>query len=177
MKILKKILLILLGIVIALLIVSQLLPSSYHVERSIVVQARPDAIFPYLNNVKKWPEWSAWTTNKDPSLVYSYEGPEEGAGAVSKWTSQKMGPGRMTITSSDPNTGVSFDLSFDEGKLTAKSSIRLEPAGDSTKVIWSDDGNLGRNPIWRYFGLFLDKFVGKDFEEGLQKLKQKAEAR
>src|SRR6185503_12182168 len=85
MKILKKILIAVGLLLLVLIIVSQFLPSTYHVERSVVIAAKAEAIHPWVNNLKKWPEWSAWTAAKDPTLVYQYEGPEEGVGAISKW--------------------------------------------------------------------------------------------
>ena len=36
--------------------------------------------------------------------------------------------------------------------------------------------DLGGNPVNRYFGLIMDKMIGPDFEEGLAKLKEIAEA-
>jgi hypothetical protein len=177
MKTLKKILLAVGLLLLVLLIVSQLLPSQYHVERSVVIAAKADAIHPWINNLKKWPEWSAWTAAKDPTLVYNYEGPEEGVGAISKWDAKKMGEGSMKLTESDPAKWVKLDLSFDHGKYLSKGTFTFEPAGDGTKVTWGMDGNVSRNPMDRYFSLLMDSMIGKDFEEGLGNLKQKVEAK
>ena len=173
MKLLKRIVLIVLLLPVVLLIVSLFLPSKYHVERSVVIKAPTATIFPWINNPSRWPEWTAWTTEKDPTLTYAYSGPVEGAGAASEWTSQKMGSGSMKFTSADPQKGIRFDLSFDGGKFQSKGALLLDPVGDSTKVTWSNDGELGGNPIFRYLGLFMDKMVGRDYEEGLEKLRRK----
>ena len=175
MKKLKKILVALLLLLIALAVVSQFLPSKFIIERSVEIAAKPDDVFPWVNNLKKWPEWSAWTVAKDATLVNTYDGPEEGAGAVSRWASKKMGNGQMTITASDLKKGISFDLSFDDGNYLSKAVFTFEPAGDGTKVTWTVSGNVGRNPVGRYLSLFMDSMMGKDFEEGLAGLKAKAE--
>lgn len=177
MKILRRILVVLGVLLFVLIAVSQLLPSEYHVERSVMIQAKPEAIHPWINNLKKWPEWSAWTTAKDSTLVYTYEGPEEGTGAVSKWEGKKMGQGEMTLTESDPQKGVKFNLSFEQGKYRSKGFFTFEPDGDATKVTWGFDGDVSRSPLDRYFSLLMDKMVGPDFEEGLRNLKQKAEGK
>jgi hypothetical protein len=39
------------------------------------------------------------------------------------------------------------------------------------------EGDLGRNPLYRWFGVFMDKLVGPDFESGLSNLKRLGEAR
>jgi hypothetical protein len=177
MKTLKKILLVLGVIVLALVVVSQFLPSTYHVERSVVIAAKPEAIHPWISNLKKWPDWSAWTAAKDPSLVYSYEGAEEGVGAISKWEAKKMGQGQMKILESDPAKGVKFDLSFEHGKYLSTGTFSYAAAEGGTKVIWGMDGTVSRNPMDRFFSLLMDKMIGPDFEEGLGNLKKQAEAK
>jgi len=177
MKTLKKILLGLLIVVAVFVVVGLFLPSKYHVERSVVVQAKPATIFPWVNNLKKWNEWSPWTKEKDPTLVYTFEGPEEGPGAASKWDGKKFGDGSMRITESSEDKGAKYELEFNRGKFISSSVIAFEPQGDSTQVRWSTDGDVGGNPVNRYFGLFMGKMIGPDFEEGLAKLKVKVEGK
>jgi hypothetical protein len=43
-------------------------------------------------------------------------------------------------------------------------------------VTWSNAGELGYNPVNRWFGLLMDNFMGRDFEEGLRNLKTQAES-
>ena len=177
MKLLKKILIALAVLLIALVVVSQFLPGQFHAERSVVIAAKPDAIHPWINNLRKWPEWSPWTAAKDSSIVYSYEGPEEGVGAVSKWDSKKWGAGVMKIVDSDPAKAVKFDLAFNKGKYVSTGTFTFQPATGGTKVTWAMDGNVSRNPLDRFLGLLMDKMVGPDFEEGLANLKIKAESK
>jgi hypothetical protein len=56
-------------------------------------------------------------------------------------------------------------------------SMTLEPAAAGVKVVWVDAGELGMNPVHRWFGLFLDRIIGPDFERGLNNLKRLAEAK
>ncbi len=42
--------------------------------------------------------------------------------------------------------------------------------------MWTSGGDLGFNPMHRWFGLFMDKFIGPDFERGLVKLQELSEA-
>lgn len=172
---LRTLVLTLLSLLTLFLVVALFLPSKYHIKREIVMQAPPEKIFPFINNLKKWPQWSTWTVERDPTLTYSYEGPDEGKGAVSKWDGKKLGNGMMTILDSDETTGAKYDLSFEHGKFRSVSTISFEPNGNSTRVIWIDDGDLGSNPFYRYFGLFFDRMIGPDFEKGLARLKSKVE--
>ena len=43
-------------------------------------------------------------------------------------------------------------------------------------ITWVMNGNAGMNPVFRWFGLFMDKMVGPDFDAGLKNLKKLAEA-
>ena len=56
-KNLIRVLVAVLLLVALLFVVALALPSEYHVKRSVVINAKPEAIYPYLNNFKKWPEW------------------------------------------------------------------------------------------------------------------------
>ena len=44
----------------------------------------------------------------------------------------------------------------------------VHPAGDSCMVHWIVEGDLGYNPVNRYFGLLMNKMMGPDFERGLE---------
>jgi len=177
MKILKKVLVIVGIVILALVLLAQLLPGQYHVERSVTISAKPEIIFPWINNLKQWQEWSPWTAAKDPTIVYAYEGPEEGVGASSKWDSKKWGQGEMKMIESNPASGVKFDLSFDKGKYACVGTFSFAAAENGTKVTWAMDGKVSRNPLDRFFSLFMDKFTGPDFEEGLNNLKKKVETK
>ena len=174
MKILKKLLIGLLILAVVLLVISQFLPARYHVERSTSIKAKPEAIFPLLTNLKRWQEWSAWTPENYPKMKYSYEGPESGVGAISKWD-DPSGNGKMTITAADPAKGIEFDMSFNNGEFLSKGGLTFGANGDETIVRWTHDGDVDRNPLHRWFSLLMDKMVGKDFEAGLKKLKSKVE--
>lgn len=177
MKALKKVVLIVLLIPIALVIVSLFLPSTYRVERRVTMSARPAAVFPHINTLKQWPEWTAWTVAKYPDMKMSFTGPEVGVGASYSWEGQSTGRGTLKITRSEPERGIGYDLDFENGKYVSKGAITLEPSGESVSVTWSNEGDLGWNPVSRFFGLFMDKMMGPDFEEGLRNLQKKVEVK
>ena len=177
MQTLKTILLILGVVGLLVVAISQFLPGHYHTERNTIIAAKPEAIFPLVNNVKKWTAWTPWSAAKDPTLVNTYEGPDEGVGATSKWTSKKFSEGSMKVTESDPSKLIKFDLSFQQGSALANATFKFEPSGENTRVTWSMDGESGRNPLKRIFGVLMAKMIGPDFEEGLRNLKTQAEAK
>ena len=68
MKPLKKIILALMVIPIGLIVISLFLPSRYRVERSLVMQAKADAVYAQISVLKSWPDWTAWTVAKYPDM-------------------------------------------------------------------------------------------------------------
>ncbi len=164
------------ALVVVALLIGFLLPSSYHVERSLVIAAPVESIHPLVNTVGQWSEWTNWNTTTYPQLKYSYEGPESGVGAISNWTDPENGGGRLEITQSDPTLGVAYTTSFEGFANPMQGRINYEPLDEGTLVTWVAEGDTGSNPINRYFGLLFDSMIGHDFEIGLARLKRLAEA-
>lgn len=176
MKTLKRIVAAAVVLGILYIVVGLLLPKRYHVERSVVIEAPADAVFPAINTLKEWPNWTAWTVAKYPDMKVTFEGPESGVGAKYSWTGEQVGQGNLKITESDPAKGIKYELAFENPKSLSIGGIQLEPEGNQTKATWWNEGNLGWRPINRYFGLLMDSMMGPDFQMGLNNLKKKVEA-
>jgi hypothetical protein len=163
-----------LAIVVAIAI-AYILPGSVRVERATVIEAAPSDVFELVNSFDAFNKWSPWY-ERDPDGDYRIEGPESGVGARMIWASEKpdVGEGSQEIIESVPDKLVRTKLDF--GAMgEAKASFELEPRGEHTKLVWGFDTELGLNPVSRYFGLMFDKWIGKDYEHGLSKLKALAE--
>jgi len=175
MKLLQRLFFGLVVFIVLLIGVGFLLPKEWSVERKITIKAPPEQIHLYVSHLAKWQEWTDWTPEQDPTLQYTYEGPEEGVGATQRWTSERMGKGMLRIIRSDPSKGIGYELYFEEEALPTLGEITYQPNDEGTVVVWKDHGNLGNNPINRYFGIIIEYMLGKQFESGLAKLKQKVE--
>lgn len=163
------------GILVLLIVVffagAFLLPREAVVERTVAINAAPDAIFPYVNSLKATQEWSPWLA-RDPEVKLDYSGPETGVGAKMAWDSDnpQVGVGSQEILASQP--GARVDTALDFGEMgTAKAAFILDAAGDTTNVTWTLVSDAGSNPTARWMGLFLDSLVGGDYETGLSNLK------
>jgi hypothetical protein len=167
-----------LGIVVlvgVLAAVSLGLPSHVTVTRSVVINAPEPIIFPYLNNLHEFSEWSPWQL-RDPKLAVSYAGPESGKGATVQWSSQvpSIGNGSMEITGSEPSRHI--DLAVNFNGLDGTSSYDISPAGSGSKVTWAFGYESGTSPLKRWKALMLDGFVGSEYRAGLDRLKEKIES-
>jgi hypothetical protein len=175
MKILKRIVLWLLIVIVAVSLLAQLLPSDWKVSRSIVINVPAAAVYPYIENPREWAKWNSFTL-EDPSTRHAYSGPAAGVSAEDDWTSKKFGSGHAKITQADPGSGVEYDLYLNGAKEPAKGYMLLTSAAGGTQVTYSVEGKYGHNPVHRVFGLFVDKFLGAFFERSLAHLKEQAES-
>jgi uncharacterized protein YndB with AHSA1/START domain len=172
---LKKIALALLVIVLAFAGYVALQPAVGTVTRSATIAAPPSAVFPYINDLHKWQDWSPWA-KLDPNAKATFEGPQAGAGAVFSWSGNNdVGEGKMTILESKPDEYVKMDIDF--AKPFANKSVaefRLKPEGAGTNVTWS---MTGERPFFvRAMSIIFngDKIVGDMFEKGLENLSKVA---
>lgn len=164
------------GLIAVLLLGSLLIPSRWQVERSIDISVAPGVVFPYVNNLSKWPEWTSWY-QREPKPVTRYSGPEEGVGAHSAWQ-DASGQGEMGITVSVSDWGITYDLSFERGEFVARGEILLAPIaqGNGTRITWRTRGDSGMNPLAKVFQLVVNRKIGADFQQSLDNLKRKLEA-
>jgi len=165
----RKVLLGLAALVVVLVGVGFLLPSTARVERSIIVKAAPEDVFVIVNDLTRFKEWNAWS-EKDPKMTMMLSGPPTGVGAIMTWNSEVLGAGRQEIVESTPYSAVRVKLSFG-GAGDGHATLSLAPTMGGTKVDWSYEADLGINPVMRYFGLFMDQWVGDDYARGLSRLK------
>jgi polyketide cyclase/dehydrase/lipid transport protein len=165
-----------LGALVAILIgVAFALPSHVTIYRSVVINAPEAVVFPYLNNLHRFVDWSPWAA-RDPQLRVTYAGPEEGKGARTEWTSEKrsVGTGSMEIASSDPNRHLDLVVNFNG--MDGTSYYDVAPSGSGSKVTWGFGVDMGGNPFRRWKGLMLDGIVGTEYRDGLARLKERIEA-
>lgn len=175
MKLLLKILGGLAALIVLLALVSFFFPRTYRVERSLVIKARPEAIHAQVADLKAWKSWGAWQ-ERDPGMKMEYSAQSTGVGAWSAWQSAKEGNGKMTITALTP-TAIAYGLEFPDFGTKSNGKIALTPEAAGTRVVWTDEGDLGMNPMNRWFGLFIEGMIGPDFDRGLANIAKKVEGK
>ncbi len=171
MKILKGLFYLIVAVILLFVVGGFFLPQEQHVEREIVISASPAEVFKNIHDPKAFNQWSPWV-KIDPDTKYTYIGPESGVGAGMIWSSDNpnVGTGSWVITETKPNESIKVDLDFgSEG--TATSFYDLKPEGEGTRITWGFDMDAGMNPMNRWFGLMMDKWIGADYEKGLANLK------
>jgi uncharacterized protein YndB with AHSA1/START domain len=174
MKWLKRIAFALVAVVALLLVIGLLLPSGFKVQRSVQIAAPASKVYPMIADPRQWNKWTVWN-RRDPAMQVKYSGAESGVAAKWSWQSKTEGNGEMEFIAAVPNERIDYTLAFPEMGMTSRGQVLLVPEGAGTRVTWTNEGDMGSNPINRYFGLLMDRMVGPDFEGGLANLKGLAE--
>jgi hypothetical protein len=156
-------------VIVAAVIVGVVMPSSGHIDRSLVIGKDMRQVYDVLSNFRRFPEYSA-QREYDRNIKFDFSGKAYGPGAEVSWSSNdgKVGSGKFTVASADP--------SFDKVDSTVKQStivwnvdndwrgndkhftLELErngSRGQLTKVTWSYDVSYGFNLINRYASLYI----------------------
>ena len=160
----------LLALVLLLLVTAATRPDSFRVERSVLLQARPEQVLALLQDFHHWALWSPWE-HIDPSMQRTFSGAASGQGAVyARSGNGKSGAGRMVIREVQAGR-VLIQLDFSkpfEAHNTAEFTLVVQ--GEATQLNWA---MYGPSPfVSKLMGLVfnMDKLVGRDFEKGLANL-------
>ena len=173
---LKSIALIVALALAALLAYAATRPDTFAVQRSAVIQAGPDRLFPLINDLHQFNTWNPYA-QKDPAMRIDYRGPASGPGAAYDFSGNKdVGKGSIEVTSARAPIQVGMRLDMLEPfKGQNQIEFTLAPQGRATQVTWAMHGP---SPFMaRLVGIFfdMDHMIGRDFEAGLAQLKARAE--
>lgn len=147
-------------------------PGMFRIERSILVQASPEAIFPRVDDFRAWRDWSPYE-RLDPQMSRIYSGPDHGRGAAYAWESKgRAGVGRMEILESSPTRRIVIQLAFLKPmRATNLAEFAFAAEGGATRVTWSMSGRHTFLSRLMHSVLGLDRMIEKDFDAGLADLK------
>lgn len=174
---LKTIALAVVAALAALLIYAATRPDTFHVQRSILVQAPAERIHPLIAELPRFNAWNPFN-KKDPAIKGSYRGPASGPGSAYDFDGNKdVGKGSLTILDVAPPGQVRMKLDM-VAPMEAHNTVTftLAPKGGATEVTWAMDGE---SPfIGKVMGVVfnMDRMIGGTFESGLADLKSTAEA-
>ena len=177
MKILKAIVLLVIGLVALILIVALFVDKKYAVDRSVVINKPKAQVFDYIKSLKSQNDWSVWG-KKDPNMTKEFTGTDGTVGCISKWKGNKdVGEGEQEIKKIIDGQRIETELRFKKPfEATNQAHFITEAVNDSTtKVTWGFEGSMPYPMNFMKVFMNMDKMIGKYFEEGLSNLKNKLE--
>jgi uncharacterized protein YndB with AHSA1/START domain len=179
MKVVKKILIGLLGIVAILLITGLFLKKDYAVHREIVINKPKQEVFDYIKLLKNQDNFSLWAMT-DPKMKKTYSGTDGTVGFVSAWDSQNkdVGKGEQEIKKITEGERIDFELRFIKPfESTEKAYMTTEAVSPTqTKVIWGFDGHMAYPMNLMLLFMDFDQMLGDQLKTGLDNLKVKLES-
>jgi len=159
-------------------LVGILLPATVEVTGTVEISAPPEAVFPLLDNLATWTEWTPWG-----EVESRLEGPSAGAGARRVWDDPALGSGSLTLVESRPppadpgrdNPGVDYLVEVEDGAIRFEGTIAVQPHPRGSLVSWTERADLGWNPLLGWTALNLEDSQGRQLRESLARLKARVE--
>jgi hypothetical protein len=97
----KKILVVLVVAVGAVLAYAAMQPDTFSLQRSASIAATPEQVYPLIADLKAFNTWNPWL-RKDPSSKLTYSGPPQGIGSAYAWESaEQQGGGQAGVSQAD----------------------------------------------------------------------------
>jgi hypothetical protein len=162
------------GLIVLLLVMAALLPKSYNIEKTIVIDRPVADVMNRVGDLNYYKEWNPWQQS-DPSARHTISGTPKSSGHKYAWQGRKVGVGSLTLRDIDAKH-IHFDLEFFKPwKSKAKDNWLFEQWGNGqTKVTWQNSGGLPW-PMASLMGPVIVKNLNHQFKKGLDNLKAMCE--
>ena len=147
------------SVLVLYLILGLLLPGTWEAQVETFLSSPPAAVFPFLNRMDQWVLW-----NQLPDSGVETEGPAEGVGAGLRWDDESYGEGSVRIVVSETNARVEYEVQVEGGALEIRGVLSLSPEGGGVRLLWSERGDFGWNPLMGYAA----KGMGASQEEAMR---------
>jgi hypothetical protein len=165
---------VILGIIVLFFAIAAVLPGSYNVEKSIVINKPAGEPYDKVANLNNYRDWNPWQ-KMEPSAKSDITGTPGTSGHKFAWEGKKIGVGSLTMKSAVPSKSVNLHLEFIKPFASkANDNWIFEENNGSTKVTWQNDGGLPY-PMGRIMGAMIIKNLNTQFEQGLKNLKEVCE--
>jgi uncharacterized membrane protein len=174
MKILKGLLIIIVGLIALVLVVALFVKKEYVVEREVVIERPRDTVYNYIKYLKNQDNFSKWA-NMDPAMNKVYKGRDGTVGFVAAWDSNKsdVGKGEQEIKKLEDGKRIDTELRFLKPMASTSYGYMTteDYQGIATKVKWNFNGKMKYPTNLMILLMSMDKIIGNDLQTGLDNLK------
>lgn len=176
MNTLQLILIISGGIIVLFFLITYFLPSEKTMQWSSEFKASPEKIYHLVSDFSNYKKWNPWSA-REPEAHGEMSGIPNTIGHKWIWDGKKIGKGYLQIKELEENKSIISDLIFEKPRQMKSEDLwSFRKIDDNTTLVsWGHKAYLNY-PAGRIFGLMLPKMLGKDFEQGLQNLKELSES-
>ncbi len=178
MKILKWTIIVLASILIFWLVTAFFISGECKYEKSITINAPVEKVWQNTNTLKGMDQWSPWN-DIDPNMKKDWTGTTGQPGEKVCWKSKKeeAGEGCQEVKKVD-NTQKRIDTEIvflTPYKSEAKAYVTVVPEGNGSKATWGFTSTIPYPFTVMKLFMNLEEAIGKDYQEGLTRLKNLSE--
>lgn len=150
---------------------------TFRYERSGVIEASAEQIFPYISQFSLGSQWSPYE-KMAPEMKKSFSGQDGQVGSKMEFESREAGSGSLEMLKIVPNQAVDIKLIMTapfKGENLVQ--YQLTPEGDGTRFTWIMSGDGGF--MTKLMTVFIDceKMIGDQFSTGINNLKNLVESK
>ncbi|MFD2519034.1 SRPBCC family protein [Salinimicrobium flavum] len=144
----------------------------YDLSRTVVINKPKAEVYAFIRQLKKQPLWMPWFLN-DPQYLIKFKGEDGKEGASSYWKGTNTVEGIQKITKVREGklleTQLLFLRPYKSLSMNYMAVKEVEP--NRTKMVWGVRGThkFPASVMMLFYG--MDRALGKDFEAGLENLK------
>ncbi len=175
MNLMKKIGVAVLIIIALPLITAIFTKKEYTVLRETAINRSKADVFSYIKLLKNQENYSKWA-QMDTKMKKTYQGTDGTVGFISGWESanKDVGKGEQEIKKIIDGDRIDYELRFIEPfQATEQAYMAVESISDEqTKVKWGFNGHMAYPMNLMMLFMNFEEMIGKDFEIGLNGLKQ-----
>jgi len=162
----------------AVILAGYFMPATQSIERSIEIEAYPEEVFPFLNNLEAYSQWSPlYAQITDAQMIYG--GADKGIGQTMAWQgSEGAYPfGSQEITQSQSGEFVQVKVNLSGQEALATHAILPLANGEGVTVLTKSEIELGGFPyLSRVRSKLRQGWFDKQFDQSLMRLKTVSEA-
>jgi hypothetical protein len=170
MKILKRIAIIIVGLIALLLVIAIFVPRHYDVERQVTINKPAPEVFTYIKFLKNQDNYSVWAM-MDPAMKKEYKGTDGTVGFIYGWDGDDAGKGEQEIKKITDDQRLDIEIRFKK-PFESTGDVRMmteEMGAGQTTVTWGMQGE-STYPL-NFMNLFMNNILGKDLQKSLGNLK------
>jgi len=174
MKVLRIALFVVASLIGLILVLGLAAPKSYHVERSVEIDAAKEIVF---DKVRYWKNWASWSprVREDTTLRVAFFGRDGMIGSGYKWHGETAGAGEMATTAIKTDE-LAYHIKFTSPwKHEAEGHIDVAESGSGTRAVWAFHGEAAFPMNILLLFMNMDGRAGEDLSRGLAMLKDLSE--
>lgn len=146
------------GVFLSLALGFFIIPTKLTIERAVLVDASPQAIYPHIVDLSAWEAWDPWR-------VEGVGVPGKGVGAQRPW------PHGGTLHVQDVEQDIRIQYTIDESARPSNGTIELLNDDGGTVVVWTHYTQTGYLPQQRLSGWVDRSALALEMDDALSMLK------